>query len=158
VKKLQQFIYFFAAGFLAAGFFAAGFFAAGFLVTGFFAAAVAFFGAAFAFNFLATGFLTLVPDAFFGLATLFSAFSLAGNLNEPKAHFLFVWTNLPSATAVFKNFLMKGANLPQSTLYEALNETNAEHIFLSCLCSKNFPCFCPKFCYVKGNLGSNGAN
>jgi hypothetical protein len=126
--KLQQLIYFFAAGFLVTGFFAAGFFTA----------AVAFFGAAFAFNFLAKGFLTVVPDAFFGLATFFSAFSLAGNLNEPKAHFPFVWTNLPPATAVFKNFLMKGANLPQVTLYEALNETNAEHIFLSCLCSKNF--------------------
>jgi len=118
---------FFAAGFLATGFLGAGFFATFGLAAGFLAATFGFLAAAGFFNFLAAGFLTLVAEAFlalgafaFGLEAFFSAFSLAGNLNEPEAPLPLVWIKLPLATAVFKNFLMNGANLPQSTLYVAV--------------------------------------
>lgn len=111
-------------------------FAAGFLAAaGFFLAAAAFLSLIAALGLAAAadfflgdaadlGFLGDLLAADFGLAAdeddgfLAVAF-FDSNLNEPDAPLPLVWMSAPDSTALFRYFLMKGANFSASTLYVA---------------------------------------
>ncbi|XP_063836693.1 uncharacterized protein LOC135085837 isoform X2 [Ostrinia nubilalis] len=117
--------------------------AAGFLAAGFFFAAAAFLSLVAAEGFAFEGddaaleaapffalpaadaavtFLDLADAAAAPLAGLLAAgfldaADLDSNLNEPEAPLPLVWIKAPDSTALFRYFLMKGANFSASTLY-----------------------------------------